>query len=423
MLSKTIKIAASIVLACSISYLGKASDSIIEQDVSPSPSSSTTQPSITDESLVQKASEGISSSSVSTDASDSPKSPSTRKKVLRRKSTGSKSSKVEKTEAASEAPKKTPLSQGMQIDLLDGKSILISRLTMPELETAPLSQNFLAPQQIHPAHLVLALVVSKIDPFKEASTLSNTPHPVVYIPELKMFLGFKSMQSGTLAELATILNYNEFKDAPNIKNAETLLCISTTEDLEKTSTPVDMETAKDLITETQYKLWLDTGVTIKLEDSEKRPEKSTIATQCNVRTDSNLATYVLYHKRKLFDANQEDFQAKVLQTKTGKLEQKDKKKTTSKSSKSKAASSESEPKLLKVLLSVTKIKEQPRSLKREKSTTSRKRSVSKGTSSTSSSAVESPTSPRAQKEKAPETSPSLPEVSTQPSLTPPSSGV
>ncbi len=391
MLSKKIKIAASCVLACSLSYLGKASDPIIDQDDLESASSSVAQPAVTDASLVQQVSEETASSIISTDTSASSETAGKRKKVSRNRSSSAN---------------KTALSKGMQIELSDGKAALFSNLTYAtKAKIQPsTSENLFAPKELLPIHLLLALLVDEI------KTEMNI-HSIVYIPEINMYLGFKHMQKSKIEDLKKALKFDKFREMRNVKNAITLLSVSKKEDLEKLSIPEDMEMAKQLISEAQAEQWYQTHIKLIRGIADKRMDPNTLGVvlKGQEQTQSNLAPYLLY-------ASGEVLQPEPTIDDSSQKSKKDKKKTKHEV--------QPEKKWIEVMLSVTKIKEQPRKpLKREKSTASRKRSGSNGAIAASSSTIQSPSSPRVEELKTPGNSAGIAEGSTKPGLTPLSIGV
>jgi hypothetical protein len=410
MLEKMLKIAVCCILACSFSHEGKASDAGKEEIVSGlgSPRSSSPQSLENDDSFTQQVLEATSSSSPSlADTSVSSQNAGKRKKVLRSKSTGSRS-KTGKIERKEEE-KQPPLSQGMNVELSEGVASLFSRLThntKPKV-TPSTSENLFAPKELLPIHLLLALLVDEI------KTEMNI-HSIVYIPEINMYLGFKHMQQSKLEDLKKALKFDRFKTMKNVINAVKLLCVRQEQDLEKLSIPEDMEMAKELISETQEEQWYQTQVKVMRGIPDKRLDPNTLGIIIGQEaTLSNFAPYALYANGQLVQPEPEandPFQ---------KLKKDKKKKSKSEP--------EIETKWIEVMLSVTKVKEQPKTktLKRQKSgkSTPRNRSSSQSASAASSSAIATPSSPRIEETKPLENSASIPKISTQPSLTPPTTGV
>lgn len=149
-------------------------------------------------------------------------------------------------------------------------------------EETPLLQNkdIFAPQELFPIHLLLALAAGtrqevKQDPITKKES-SVTKRNKVYIPDLRMFLGYKIMQAGKLEDLKEKLLFKSFSQNNDFQTVLKLISIKGKEDFSKITTAFMQKATGEILSLTK-KHFFNSGIRIlqvKDEVTEKRAEGS-----------------------------------------------------------------------------------------------------------------------------------------------------
>lgn len=313
MLNQLFKITVCCVFAWSLSSKGEASP--IQENLLELPHSSLPPTPSSDLELTHPSSDQASSSSTpfieesitteeSTDApSSSSSSNSIKRKIKRVKSVKSSKGYTTKKQAGEKTGEdllsNPDLSKDMAIEPSSDKARMMAAWAAYLLPTTvkAKSPTLFAPQELLPVHILLALRAN------EEIKGKNGIRPIIYLPSLKMFIGYKEMLYGKESDLKEALKYHEFQEVRNLTNAILLLCIWTEEDLKKITNQQDMKIAEELITETQKEQWYQTHIKVRRSDTDKRVDPNTLALIKRdeiQNTESNLATYVLMSHDKLF---------------------------------------------------------------------------------------------------------------------------
>ncbi|MBN9413214.1 MAG: hypothetical protein J0H12_04745 [Candidatus Paracaedimonas acanthamoebae] len=354
MFDKMLKIAVCCLFTLSVSYNGNASpvepdELVLNDSGSPHP---TLMPPLDLEQLQFSPDQAPSplptpTESIETgeESADFPSPKPEKKRTLVKKQSTKSSKKI--TPRKEEEPN---LSKDMKVEPASDSANILDSFSGFYLRPRAVAKNsealLFAPEELLPVHILLALRADEM-------TKPNEIHPIVYIPSLNMFIGFKGMLYGLKDELKKALKYDEFIQMKNLENALHLLCVRTEEDLKKLRNKNDMKVAEILISETQKQQWYETRKKVKRDDREERRDPNTLATMQKDQikgTVANIATYKIMfqekHDEKLFVPEPPS---------------KDKKKKKSSKDKKKEKSSEigeENPLGLQFNLSVTKEEEQ-----------------------------------------------------------------
>ena len=148
------------------------------------------------------------------------------------------------------------------------------------IEESPLSKakDIIAPRELYPLHILLALAAGNRKETRP-NPITGTEEQVikynkVYIPEIKMVVGFKIMEAGTLDLLKSKLLFDNFSQDESTKILLDLLCIQGN-DLSRITPTVKQKAELNIKSLTQQH-WYESGIRIKRVDVEKRPGGNTL---------------------------------------------------------------------------------------------------------------------------------------------------
>ncbi|AIL12447.1 hypothetical protein IM40_01170 [Candidatus Paracaedimonas acanthamoebae] len=157
------------------------------------------------------------------------------------------------------------------------------------------AKDVFAPKELYPTHILLALAAGTTQGIEQNPITGKDQIVVkynkVYIPELKMFLGFKIMEAGKLEDLKSKLLFDNFAQSEKVKTLLKLICIKGKGDFSKII-PTFMQKAQDDIQSLTHEHFHKSRIRIKRDEVEKRPEGNTLGEKYK----SNYGIYEIFEE-------------------------------------------------------------------------------------------------------------------------------
>lgn len=167
-------------------------------------------------------------------------------------------------------------------------------------EESPLlkAKDIIAPKELYPIHILLAIAAGtrqeQVEDLITKKPKIVTKQNKVYIPEIRMFLGFKIMEVGTLDLLKSKLLFDNFSQSEDVQKLLKLICIKGEDDFSKITTAF-MQKADGDIQSLTHQHFYKSGIRVKRADVEKRPEGNTLGDKFK----SNYGIYELFEDGEL----------------------------------------------------------------------------------------------------------------------------